>query len=258
MASSKHDVGAQITALMAVALQIGMLAACPAYAAEPQSQPLPAAVSGPASAPAELHPYAPHVADASRRFGIPERWIWSVMRAESGGRTRAVSPAGAMGLMQIMPRTWRMLAARYGLGSDPFDVRANIHGGAAYLRLMWDRYGDSRLMLAAYNAGPGRVNEYRAGLRHLPAETRSYVARLAPFLIGTPAIAEPRFAIGKARPLHPPSVFVVTRSASESGLAPTREQQPDETEADITGSFVSPPGAEIKSLFVPLSPRLPR
>ncbi len=258
MASRKHDVGARITALMAVGMQIGMLAGCPAYAAEPQSWPLPAAGSGPASASAEPHPYAPHVADASRRFGIPERWIWSVMRAESGGRSRAVSPVGAMGLMQIMPRTWRMLAARYGLGSDPFDVRANIHGGAAYLRLMWDRYGDSRLMLAAYNAGPGRVDEYRAGLRHLPAETRSYVARLAPYLIGAPAIAEPRFGIGKARPLHSPSVFVVTRSASESGLGPTRGQQQDETEADISGSFGSQPGAETNSLFVPLSPWLPR
>ncbi|ESZ88985.1 MAG: lytic transglycosylase [Blastomonas sp. CACIA14H2] len=244
-----------MTALMAVGLQIGMLAGCPAYAAEPQSQPLPAAVSGSVSAPTEPHPYAPHVADASRRFGIPERWIWSVMRAESGGRSRAFSPVDAMGLMQIMPRTWRMLAARYGLGSDPFDVRANIHGGAAYLRLMWDRYADLRLMLAAYNAGPGRVDEYRAGLRHLPAETRSYVARLAPYLIGAPAIAEPRFDIANARPLHPPSVFVATRSASESGLGPTREQQPDEAEADVSGSSGSQPGAETNSLFVPLSPR---
>ncbi len=84
MASSKHDVGAQITALMAVGLQIGMLAACPAYAAEPQSQPLPVAVSGPASASAEPHPYAPHLADPSRCCGIPERLIWSVMRGESG------------------------------------------------------------------------------------------------------------------------------------------------------------------------------
>lgn len=258
MASRKHDVGGRITALMAVGLQIGMLAACPAYAAGPQSQPLPAAVSGPGSAPTKPHPYAPYVADASRRFGIPERWIWSVMRAESGGRSRAVSPVGAMGLMQIMPRTWSMLAARYGLGSDPFDARANIHGGAAYLRLMWDRYGDSRLMLAAYNAGPGRVDEYRAGLRHLPAETRSYVARLAPFLIGAPAISEPRFAIGKVRPLHRPSIFVVTRSASESGLGPTREKQPDEAEAGISGSFGSQPVAETNSLFVPLSPWLPR
>jgi hypothetical protein len=258
MGSRMHDVCVRMTALIAAGLQIGMLAACPAYAAEPQSQPLPAALSGPALASAEPHPYAPYVADAARRFGIPERWIWSVMRAESGGRSRAFSPVGAMGLMQIMPRTWRMLAARYGLGSDPFDVRANIHGGAAYLRLMWDRYGDSRLMLAAYNAGPGRVDEYRAGLRHLPAETRSYVARLTPFLIGAPAIPEPRFDIGKARPRHPPSVFVITRSASESGLGPTRGQQPGEAEADISGSFGSQPGAETNSLFVPLSSRLPR
>ena len=56
-----------------------------------------------------------------------------------------------MGVMQIMPATWAMLTARHGLGTDPFDVRANILGGAAYLRAMWERYGDIRLMLAAYN-----------------------------------------------------------------------------------------------------------
>ncbi len=76
------------------------------------------------------------------------------MHVESRGRPRALSSAGAMGLMQIMPGTWAMLTARHGLGRDPFDSRANILAGAAYLRAMWDRYRDVRLMLAAYNAGP--------------------------------------------------------------------------------------------------------
>jgi hypothetical protein len=87
-----------------------------------------------------------------------------------------------MGLMQIMPATWAMLSERYRLGSDPFDVRANIHGGAAYLRMMWDRYRDVTLMLAAYNAGPGRADAYVAGRRRLPAETVAYVAAIAPAL----------------------------------------------------------------------------
>ena len=125
------------------------------------------------------HPYAVHVAEAARRFGIPEAWIWAVMRVESSGDSRAVSSAGAMGLMQIMPTTWGNLSGRYGLGGDPFDVRANIMAGAAYLRLMHDRYGNVTAMLAAYNAGPGRYDEHLSRGRPLPAETRGYVARLA-------------------------------------------------------------------------------
>ncbi|WP_374394969.1 lytic transglycosylase domain-containing protein [Sphingopyxis sp.] len=149
--------------------------------------PVPAAatVAAPASAPAAAaHPYAAHVAEASQRFGIPEVWIWRVMHAESRGRARAVSSAGAMGLMQIMPATWSMLTARHRLGSDAFDVRGNILAGAAYLRAMWDRYGDVRLMLAAYNAGPGRADAYAAGRRGLPAETVAYVAAIAPEIGG--------------------------------------------------------------------------
>lgn len=134
------------------------------------------------AAPTAAHPYAAHVTEASQRFGIPEQWIWRVMHVESRGKQRAVSHAGAMGLMQIMPRTWAMLSARHGLGTDPFEPRANILGGAAYLRAMWDRYGDIKLMLAAYNAGPGRVDAYAAGRRGLPAETIAYVASIAPYL----------------------------------------------------------------------------
>lgn len=125
------------------------------------------------------HPYARHVAEAARRFGIPEAWIWEVMRVESNGNARAVSSAGAMGLMQIMPATWGHLRARYGFGADPFNVRDNIMAGAAYLREMHDRYGDATAMLAAYNAGAGRYDEHLSRGRPLPAETRAYIARLA-------------------------------------------------------------------------------
>jgi len=134
------------------------------------------------SADASPHPYSAHVAEAARRFAIPDVWIWRVMHAESRGRPSAVSRAGAMGLMQIMPATWTMLTARHRLGSDPFDTRANILAGTAYLRQMWDRYGDVRLMLAAYNAGPGRADAYAAGRRGLPPETIAYVAAIAPYL----------------------------------------------------------------------------
>lgn len=150
-----------------------------AFAAELPATARPVAPTVPGTRQLSTHPYALHVTEASQRFGIPEHWIWAVMRAESGGQSRAVSHAGTMGLMQIMPRTWAMLSARFHLGPDPFEIRANILGGAAYLRLMWDRYGDVALMLAAYNAGPGRVDDYRIGRRRLPAETANYVAKIS-------------------------------------------------------------------------------
>src|SRR3546814_10750089 len=75
---------------------------------------------------------------------IPEDWIYAVMRVESGGRIGAVSSAGAMGLMQLMPGTWARQRARFSLGSDPFDPRDNIIAGTSYLREMYDRYGADR------------------------------------------------------------------------------------------------------------------
>ncbi|MBY3313845.1 lytic transglycosylase domain-containing protein [Rhizobium laguerreae] len=143
-------------------------------------------------------PYAGHIADAARRFGIPEAWIRAVMRVESRGDVRAISPRGAMGLMQIMPATWADLRARHGLGGDPYYPRDNIMAGAAYLREMHDRYG-SPGFLAAYNAGPGRYEEYRAAGRPLPAETRAYVATLAP-IIGGGDLAAP-VTVATADPL---------------------------------------------------------
>lgn len=136
------------------------------------------AAGQPAPGITTAHPYAAHVAEAARRFGIPEDWVWAVMRVESNGDRRAVSSAGAMGLMQIMPATWGNLRGRYHLGSDPFDPRDNIMAGTAYLREMHDRYGNAAAMLAAYNAGPGRYEEYLSRGRPLPRETRAYLAKL--------------------------------------------------------------------------------
>ncbi|WP_227818677.1 lytic transglycosylase domain-containing protein, partial [Klebsiella aerogenes] len=62
------------------------------------------------------------MAEASQRFGIPTTWMRAVMRAESFGDVHAISPKGAMGLMQIMPQTWATLRQRYHLGADPYDV----------------------------------------------------------------------------------------------------------------------------------------
>jgi soluble lytic murein transglycosylase-like protein len=118
------------------------------------------------------------VAEASRRFSIPPSWIRAVMRVESLGDPLALSPKGAMGLMQIMPDTWSTLRSRYALGADPYDAHDNIMAGAAYLREMHDRYGD-RGFLAAYNAGPSRYGDHLATGRPLPSETLLYVAAVA-------------------------------------------------------------------------------
>lgn len=131
-------------------------------------------------------PYATHIAEDSQRSGIPAHWIRAVMDTESDGNPNAVSAAGAKGLMQLMPGTWEEMRGRYGFSADPFEPRDNILAGTAYLREMFDRYGDITGMLAAYNAGPVRYDAYLEACRALPSETRTYVALLAPALGGRP------------------------------------------------------------------------
>ncbi|MFL5286529.1 MAG: transglycosylase SLT domain-containing protein [Rhodopila sp.] len=136
---------------------------------------------GPAS-----DPWGPYIHEASGRFGVPELWIRRVMRQESGGQEDVISWAGAMGLMQVMPDTYDGLRDRYNLGDDPFDPHNNILAGTAYLREMYDRFGAPGF-LAAYNAGPNRLDRYLSYGTPLPAETVNYVASIAPHLgPGTP------------------------------------------------------------------------
>ena len=125
--------------------------------------------------------FAAFIGEASRRFAIPEHWIRAVMQLESGANDRAISPKGALGLMQIMPRTWVELSVRYELGVDPLDPHDNILAGTAYLREMHDRFGSAGF-LAAYNAGPERYKQHLTTGRPLPAETQAYVAALAPVI----------------------------------------------------------------------------
>ncbi len=131
-------------------------------------------------------PWGPYIHEASGKYRVPEKWIRAVMRQESGGREflngrPITSNAGAMGLMQVMPSTYRDLAGQYGLGSDPYDPHDNIMAGTAYIRQMYDQFG-SPGFLAAYNAGPGRMSSYVARGGHLPDETVNYVASIAPRL----------------------------------------------------------------------------
>jgi hypothetical protein len=110
------------------------------------------------------------------------------MRAEFGGREYrggqlTVSSAGAMGLMQLEPETYQEMAARYGLDNDPFNPYDNIMAGTAYIHEMYEVYG-SPGFLAAYDAGPGRLNSFMNGNRPLPNETNNYIAMIAPNIQG--------------------------------------------------------------------------
>lgn len=191
-------------------------------------------------------PHAVAIAEASARFAIPEHWIRAVMQAESAGDPGAVSRAGAMGLMQVMPGTWTVLRQDHGLGFDPFEPRDNILAGTAYLRAMFDRYGTVGGMLAAYNAGPGRYDEYLSEGRPLPAETRAYVAMLAPRLDG-PAPLPNRATVADWREA---ALFTDSSAAHRPQIGgnpdasrPPREAVPAPANHGI---FVARPGAETR------------
>ncbi|MCS7065321.1 MAG: lytic transglycosylase domain-containing protein [Fimbriimonadales bacterium] len=115
--------------------------------------------------------WEPIVAPIAAKYGIETVWVLRIIEAESGGDPNAVSSKGAMGLMQLMPATARALGVQ-----NPFDPAENIEGGVRYLRHLLDRFGDWRLALAAYHAGPGNVERY-GGVPPFP-ETLRYLRRL--------------------------------------------------------------------------------
>lgn len=198
-------------------------------------------------------PFAAFVAEASQRFGIPAAWIRAVMRAESFGDVRAISPKGAIGLMQIMPDTWAGLRRRYRLGVNPYDAHDNIIAGAAYLRELRDRYGIPGF-LAAYNAGPARWEDHLATGRPLPAETRAYLARLAP-IVGGGAADDAVLLASVVRSWTEASLFPARSAGSPSDGQPAPKQQSprptnDRRAEDWTGLVPQSDG-----LFVALSPR---
>ncbi len=191
-------------------------------------------------------PYAALIAEASQRFGLPASWLRAVMLVESAGNARAVSPKGAMGLMQLMPDTWSALRVRYHFGDDPFDPHDNILGGAAYLRELFDHFGAPGF-LGAYNAGPKRFEDYLAGLRPLRDETKRYLLTLAKML--------PDLQLGDA----PPAVIVAAdwRASSLFIGSPTSQSPSNKAPNNLppesaTTAHTFTLGPQSHGLFVPV------
>lgn len=133
-------------------------------------------------------PWGPYIREASKRFDVPEEWVRAVIQQESGGKLfhdgqLVTSGPGAMGLMQLMPPTYDEMRAAYNLGGDAYEPHDNIMAGTAYLRQLYDVYG-SPGFLAAYNAGPGRLEDFITRNRTLPKETRNYVASIGRRIVG--------------------------------------------------------------------------
>jgi soluble lytic murein transglycosylase-like protein len=121
--------------------------------------------------PKENEDYDPLIRLAARRHGVPAALVKAVIAAESSFDPGAVSPKGAMGLMQLMPGTANDMGV-----DEPFHDAQNVQGGTRYLRWLFDRYGDWLRTVAAYNAGPEAVERYDGVPPY--RETREYVQRV--------------------------------------------------------------------------------
>lgn len=119
-----------------------------------------------------------YIEEAAKKHRIDPKLVYAVIQQESCFETRAVSPKGARGLMQIMPQT----QAHFGL-KQPFDPKQNINTGARYLRILLDKFNSLPLALAAYNAGPAAVERYKGVPPY--AETKNYVSKIMSGYSGT-------------------------------------------------------------------------
>ncbi len=130
-----------------------------------------------------MNRWNPAIAEAAKKYGVPQPWIRAVMQIESGGRTMLgenqpiKSNMGAMGLMQLMPETYNDMRVQNRLGKDPYDPHDNIMAGTAYLRFLRARYGYPQ-MFAAYNDGPGNLEARMMGRGLLPQETQNYMVNI--------------------------------------------------------------------------------
>jgi len=177
------------------------------------------------------------VQKASETYGVPTEWIRAIMQAESSGNPNDVSPKGATGLMQLMPETAKELGV-----TDIRDPYQNVMAGTAYFKQMLDRFGDPKLALAAYNAGPGRVNAYLAGKASLPEETRNYVNKLSPIVGGQASFVAPTQKTNQTQSplLGNISSYAPIDISGLTNMPQQRTMSPVATEPFANGLFDSP------------------
>jgi soluble lytic murein transglycosylase-like protein len=153
----------------------------PVTAPTPAGEAPPAASARPASSPrptltrfkaVAAEGYSAMVRRIARRHSVEWKLVMAIIASESGGDPSAVSPAGAVGLMQLMPDT------ASDLGVDPWDPEQNVEGAVRYLSWLLSTFGSEDLSLVAYNAGPGFAKRYRDGTVELGAETRAFLMRV--------------------------------------------------------------------------------
>ena len=220
-------------------------------------------------------PWRPYIRTASNRFSVPQSWIRAVMQQESGGHEYRngqpiVSSAGAMGLMQLMPATYADMQSQNGLGDDPYEPHDNILAGTAYIRQMYARYG-APAFLAAYNAGPQRLDDYLASGRRLPNETVDYVASIAPHLGTEIAMSGPLSAYAATSayptrvtapirlaayrvPAYRPPVYRTDTPAREAGCY----QDPDAAYDPDAACRPAPPRTQVAAVAAPVIRTPPR
>ncbi|WP_099181958.1 lytic transglycosylase domain-containing protein [Gluconobacter frateurii] len=168
-------------------------------------------------------PWGPYIQQAANRFSIPEAWIRAVIHQESGGHQYLngqpiTSSAGAMGLMQLMPQTYAEMQSRFGLGSDPYEPHDNIMAGTGYIQILSRKYG-APAFLAAYNAGPQRLEDYLYEGRSLPNETVNYVASITPHLGTQVAMTGPLAAYASTTQLNASPMEVAEAPDTSTQLA---------------------------------------
>lgn len=123
--------------------------------------------------------YAGIIDSAAKKYNVDPSFVRGVIKVESNFNQNRVSPAGAIGAMQLMPKTAK------GLNVNPYDVNQNIHGGVQYLSQLINRYGgDYKSALAAYNAGPTNFARSGGDINRLPKETREYVPKVMGYFKG--------------------------------------------------------------------------
>lgn len=116
------------------------------------------------------------VDNASKKYGVDKKLILAVIQQESSFNPNSTSSAGAMGLMQLMPGT----ASELGV-NNAYDINQNVDGGTKYLKSLLDTFGNYKMAIAAYNAGPGAVEKSGDNIAKLPSETQDYVAKVSKY-----------------------------------------------------------------------------